>query len=61
MSQLGPIAALAVTSVIKILRHLLKAGYGIRGARHRLFDDERHISIIGLFDRRQDALLNPDG
>ena len=31
----------------------------IPGARHRLFDDEGHISIIGLFDRSLDDLLDP--
>jgi pimeloyl-ACP methyl ester carboxylesterase len=32
----------------------------IPGARHRLFDDEGHMSIIGLFDRILDDLLNPE-
>jgi pimeloyl-ACP methyl ester carboxylesterase len=31
----------------------------IPGARHRLFDDEGHMSIIGLFDRILDDLLDP--
>jgi len=31
----------------------------IPGARHRLFDGEGHMSIIGLFDRSLDDLLEP--
>jgi hypothetical protein len=31
----------------------------IPGARHRLCDEEGHMSIIGLFDRSLDDLLDP--
>jgi pimeloyl-ACP methyl ester carboxylesterase len=31
----------------------------IPGARHRLFDDDGHMSIIGLFNRSLDDLLDP--
>ena len=33
----------------------------IPGARYRSFDNEGHMSIIGLFDRSLDDLLDPAG